>query len=170
MDLFVSKRKGEWQAQYGARVYPCAVGRGGLARNKREGDGTTPIGCFAMRALLFRPDRLDPPETAGLPVRAMAPQHGWCDDPADPAYNQLVNLPHPGSAESLWRDDELYDLIVVLGYNDDPPAAGRGSAVFLHVARPDLSPTDGCVALRRADLEAVLSTATARARVCVLAD
>ncbi len=170
MDLFVSRRKGQWQAQYGARVFPCAVGRGGLARNKGEGDGATPIGCFTMRALLFRPDRIDAPETLGLPVRALAPQHGWCDDPADPAYNQPVNLPHGGRAESLWRDDELYDLIVVLGYNDNPPVPGRGSAIFLHVARPDLAPTDGCVALRRADLILVLQTATERARVCILAD
>ena len=170
MDLFVSRRQGKWQARYGARLFPCTVGRSGLARNKREGDGATPIGCFAMRYLLFRPDRLDAPQTAGLPVRALAPQHGWCDDPADPFYNQPVNMPYPGRHEVMWRDDDLYDLVVVLGYNDDPVVAGRGSAIFLHIAQPELSPTEGCVALRRADFLQVLQSATARARVCVLAD
>ena len=170
MDLFVSKRQGKWQAQYGARVFACAVGRSGLASNKQEGDGTTPIGCFPMRYLLFRPDRMDPPETNGLAVRAVAPQLGWCDAPEDPAYNQPINLPYPASAERLWREDDLYDLLVVLGYNDNPPLAGRGSAIFLHIARPDLSPTEGCIALRRSDLLQVLATANERARVCVLAD
>ncbi len=170
MDLFVSRRHGKWQGRYGARLFPCTVGKNGLARNKREGDGTTPIGCFAMRYLLFRPDRLDPPQTAGLPVRALAPQHGWCDDPQEALYNQPINLPFAGSHEVLWREDELYDLIVVLGYNDDPVLSGRGSAIFLHIARPDLTPTEGCVAMRRADLVQVLTSATARARVCVLAD
>lgn len=170
MDVFVSRRPGKWQARYGARVFPCSIGRAGLARNKREGDGATPIGCFTMRYLLFRPDRLDPPQTGGLPIRALAPQLGWCDDPEDAAYNQPVNLPHKGRCEALWREDELYDLIVVLGYNDDPVVKGRGSAIFLHVAKPDLAPTDGCVAMLKPDLLHVLSTAGARSRVCVLSD
>jgi L,D-peptidoglycan transpeptidase YkuD (ErfK/YbiS/YcfS/YnhG family) len=170
MDLFVSRRQGKWQGRYGARLFPCAVGRSGLARNKREGDGATPIGCFTMRYLLFRPDRLDAPQTAGLPVRALAPQHAWCDDPADPHYNQPVNLPFAASHEVMWREDGLYDLVVVLGYNDDPVVPERGSAIFLHIGHEDLPPTEGCVAMRRADLLQILSSATARARVCVLAD
>lgn len=170
MDLFVSRRPGKWQARYGARLFPCTIGRSGLARNKREGDGATPIGCFTMRYVLFRPDRVEPPQTGSLPIRALAPQLGWCDDPEDPAYNQPVNLPYKGRAETLWREDELYDVLVVLGYNDSPVVKGRGSAIFLHVAKPDLSPTEGCVALLKADLLHLLSTASARSRVCVLSD
>jgi hypothetical protein len=108
MDLFVSRRRDRWQARFGARVFQCAVGRSGVAMNKREGDGATPIGCFTMRYLLFRPDRREAPDTAGLPVRALAPQLAWCDDPNDRAYNQAVNVPYPAHTESMWREDVLY--------------------------------------------------------------
>ncbi|HEY0836451.1 MAG TPA: L,D-transpeptidase family protein, partial [Azospirillum sp.] len=117
----------------------------------REGDGATPVGVWALRRVLWRPDRLARPDTA-LPTRPIAPDDGWCDDPADPAYNRPVTRPYPAGHESLWRDDSVYDIIVVLGHNDDPVVPGLGSAVFLHVARPDWEPTAGCVALELADL------------------
>jgi L,D-peptidoglycan transpeptidase YkuD (ErfK/YbiS/YcfS/YnhG family) len=104
---------------------------------------------------MYRPDRLQAPET-GLPVRAIDPFDGWCDDPGDTRYNQLVRLPCDGGHERLWRDDGLYDLLAVIGYNDEPIEAGLGSAIFLHVARPDYGATEGCVALALADLQAVL--------------
>lgn len=134
--------------ELGAR---CALGRGGVRRDKLEGDGATPAGIFPLRALLFRPDRLPGVDTA-LPVRAIAPDDGWCDDPAHPRYNRPVKLPFAASHEVLWRDDHLYDVIVVIGHNDAPPVPGHGSAVFLHVASDDFSPTAGCVALALADL------------------
>lgn len=133
----------------------AVLGRSGIVAEKREGDGGTPSGCFALRELWYRPDRLTLPE-AGLPIRAIAEQDGWSDDPRDPAYNRPVRLPHPFSHERLWRDDGLYDLIVPLGYNDDPPVAGKGSAIFLHCARPDWGTTEGCVALAHTDLLGLL--------------
>lgn len=139
----------------GADSFECALGRGGISRMKREGDGATPAGGWPLRYLLYRPDRVDEPATA-LPVRALTPTDGWCDDPSDPAYNRPVTLPFPGSHEALWREDGVYDLIVVLGHNDDPPTPGLGSAIFLHVARPDFTPTEGCVAVAKADLLALL--------------
>ena len=139
----------------GDRSYRCAIGRGGIRADKREGDGASPSGRFALRRLLYRPDRTEPPATA-LPTAAIAPDDGWCDDLADPAYNRPVKLPYAGRHEILWRDDALYDLVVVLGHNDDPPEPGRGSAIFLHVARPDYGPTEGCVALAHDDLLEVL--------------
>jgi L,D-peptidoglycan transpeptidase YkuD (ErfK/YbiS/YcfS/YnhG family) len=146
----------------------CALGRGGVAAPgaKREGDGATPAGLWPLRRLLYRPDRLSAPKTR-LPIAALAPANGWCDAPGDPAYNQAVTLPYPASAEHLWRDDGVYDLIAVLGYNDAPVVAGRGSAIFLHVARPDYSPTDGCVALAEADLLDVLANATTWDALCI---
>lgn len=125
------------------------------APDKREGDGASPIGLWPVRRVLYRPDKGSAPET-GLPVIALRPGDGWSDDAGEPTYNTLVSLPCRGSHERLWRADGVYDLIVVLGYNDDPPVAGRGSAIFLHVARPDYVPTEGCVALAEADLRAVL--------------
>ena len=137
-------------------IYRCALGRGGIVMDKREGDGGTPVGGFALRRVLYRPDRLDAPAT-GLPVDAIAPEDGWCDDPAHPDYNRPVGLPFSASHEKLWRDDEVYDVILILGHNDDPPVPGKGSAIFMHVARPDYAPTEGCVALALEDLLAVLA-------------
>ena len=140
----------------------CAIGKGGArpAADKREGDGATPLGVWPMRRLLYRPDRGGVPVTT-LPAQPIAEHDGWCDAPTDANYNRPVTLPYPASAEHLWRDDGVYDLIVVLGHNDDPPIPGLGSAIFLHLARPDYAPTEGCVALARPDLEAVLSAAKA---------
>jgi len=140
----------------GERVRPCALGRGGLVTGKREGDGGTPVGRFPLRRLFYRPDRESAPAT-GLPVLPLAADFGWCDDPADSAcYNRLVRLPYAPSHERMWRDDTLYDLVVEIGYNDAPAVPGLGSAIFLHLARPDWAPTEGCVAMRRDDLLAVL--------------
>lgn len=145
---------------------PCALGRGGRSSGKREGDGATPVGAFYCRRVYWRPDRLAVPATA-LACRALTPRDGWCDDPADPAYNHPVALPYPGRSEALWRADGVYDVIVPLGYNDAPVAPGRGSAIFLHVARPDFAPTEGCVALALADLLAFLRLAGPGSRVVV---
>ena len=111
-----------------------------------------------MRRVLFRPDRAPAPPSR-LPLQALARDDGWCDAPADPSYNRPVKLPYPASAERMWRDDQLYDLVVILGHNDDPPVAGLGSAIFLHLAKPDYAPTHGCVAVARTDLEAFLRVA-----------
>ena len=141
----------------GRRNFPCALGRGGVSTTKREGDGATPAGRFPLRYVLFRADRLSRPPTA-LDAFAIAPNDGWCDDPADAAhYNRPVRLPHPARSEQLWRGDALYDVLVVLGHNDAPPQPGLGSAIFLHVARPDYSPTEGCVALALPHLLFVLA-------------
>lgn len=155
-------------AAWGERQIRCALGRGGVSAQKHEGDGATPVGAFVMRRVLYRPDREPPPQTR-LPSLAVKPSDGWCDAPRDPAYNRPVHLPYPASAEELWRADHVYDLIVVLGYNDDPVVPGQGSAIFLHLATPDYGPTAGCVALARADLLAVLGAADTGSRVIVAA-
>jgi len=140
-----------------ARPFPCALGRAGIlpAAAKREGDGATPAATLPLRRLLFRADRLSRPRAA-VPVAPIAPDDGWCDAPEDAAYNRPVRLPVAASHERLWREDALYDLVGVLGWNDDPPLPGRGSAIFLHLATPSLAPTAGCVALALPDLLAVL--------------
>lgn len=156
MDLIVSP---DGQAEWDGRWMRCALGRGGVRADKREGDGATPAGKWRMRALLFRPDRVPRVPLTGLPLRGLRPEDGWCDDPADMLYNKPVKLPYGARAEGLWREDGIYDLIVVLGYNDDPPVPGKGSAIFLHVARPDFAPTGGCVAVSRSDLLAIAAEA-----------
>ncbi len=128
--------------------YRCALGKAGIAPAgaKREGDGATPSGTFPIRSILYRPDRITLPPTQ-LPIISITPTLGWCDDPSCSAYNTLVTLPHTGSYEALWREDHVYDIILPLGYNDDPPIPGNGSAIFVHIAREGYPPTAGCVAL-----------------------
>jgi L,D-peptidoglycan transpeptidase YkuD (ErfK/YbiS/YcfS/YnhG family) len=132
---------------------PASFGRSGAiaAAEKREGDGATPLGVWPIRAALLRPDRMAAPATL-LPWRWLRVGDGWSDDAADPAYNRPVTHPHRFSAEKLWRDDHAYDVIVILGHNDSPPRAPHGSAIFLHCTQPDRRPTEGCIAIDRADL------------------
>lgn len=152
----------QWQ---GKRVR-CALGRGGVRADKREGDGATPVGTFPLRRVLYRADRVAAPATA-LPVRALRPDDGWCDDPKDPAYNRPIKTPFAARHETLWRDDGLYDVIVELGFNDDPVKPGGGSAIFLHRAAPDYGLTEGCVALALDDLLALLQDCNVGARLTV---
>lgn len=141
----------------GARQYRCAIGRLGVIDEKhgREGDAKTPRGRFQLRYGFYRPDRVSLPETA-LTMRRLQPDDGWCDAPGDRAYNLPVRLPYPASAERLWRDSPVYDVILVLSHNDSPPQPGLGSAVFLHIARNNYRPTLGCVAIAPADMYAIL--------------
>lgn len=140
----------------GGLVFRAALGRGGVTGDKREGDGATPAGQLPLRRAFYRADRVRRPDST-LPVEPIAPTDGWCDDPSSPDYNRMVRLPHEGSSEELWRQDGLYDLIGVLGWNDAPVRRSRGSAIFLHVARPDYAPTEGCIALALGDLERILA-------------
>jgi len=141
------------------RAIPCSIGKGGLiaAADKREGDGASPIGAWPIRGLLLRPDRVALPKDLQLPWRWIRPDDGWSDGAADPAYNRPVRHPHGFSAERLWRDDGLYDVIVVLGYNDMPAVPGAGSAIFWHCWR-DGAATEGCVAMAKENLLGLLPT------------
>jgi L,D-peptidoglycan transpeptidase YkuD (ErfK/YbiS/YcfS/YnhG family) len=137
--------------------WPCAIGKHGAiaAADKREGDGKTPLGSYKLLKIFARPDRVAPFITA-LPFEWLTPDHGWCDDTNHPLYNKQVMLPFAASHESLWRDDGLYDLIVTLSHNDDPPVPHMGSAIFLHCCKYDdsgaMKPTLGCVAVTKTEL------------------
>lgn len=143
----------------------CAVGLGGVRVDKTEGDHATPVGLLALRRVFYRADRVSPPPRCQSPVEPIAPTDGWCDDPAHPDYNRFVRLPHDARCEELWRQDAVYDVIGVLGWNDQPVLRGRGSAIFLHVARPDFAPTEGCVALALPDLLRMLAEGLSALRV-----
>ncbi|XBQ17218.1 MAG: L,D-transpeptidase family protein [Oceanicaulis sp.] len=144
---------------------PCAFGKAGViaASDKREGDKMSPLGRWKLRKGWYRPDRIDRPQSA-LILDPLTEADGWCDDPGDPAYNRPVLRPYAASHEAMWREDGLYDLVVALGHNDDPPVPGLGSAIFLHCALPSeeggLKPTLGCVAIPRAELVTLLARLT----------
>ena len=141
---------------FAGRRYVCALGRSGVRRDKREGDGATPAGRYPIRRILYRSDKIELPPMA-FASAAIAPDVGWCDDPSSVSYNLPVRHPFHGGAEQLWRADNLYDIVAVLGHNDAPVLPGHGSAIFLHVAEPGYAATAGCVALRREDLLDVLT-------------
>jgi len=145
-------------------TFRAALGRGGVRLDKTEGDGATPVGVLPLRRIFYRADRLTLPVSA-VPVAPAETRDGWCDDPGHPDYNRHVQLPHAAGCEALWRDDHIYDIIGVLGWNDEPIAAGIGSAIFLHAARPDFSPTEGCVALTIPALRRVLEQGLTALRI-----
>jgi L,D-peptidoglycan transpeptidase YkuD (ErfK/YbiS/YcfS/YnhG family) len=145
--------------EFGPLRLACAIGRSGIRAQKREGDGATPRGAFSLVEAYYRSDRMMRPRT-GLPLRALRPQDGWCDAADDRNYNRHVRHPYPASAEHMWRQDPLYDALIVVDHNRRPRVRGVGSAIFIHVALESYSPTAGCVALRRAGLIRLLPRLT----------
>lgn len=135
-----------WLTAQGLTI-PAALGWSGVAANKREGDGATPRGAFHPLRLWWRPDRGPVPSTR-LPLRRIGPNDAWSEDPRDRRYNRPVKRKTGESGDRLARRDDLYDLIVEIDHNTRPRIAGRGSAVFIHLARPGFAPTAGCVALQ----------------------
>jgi L,D-peptidoglycan transpeptidase YkuD (ErfK/YbiS/YcfS/YnhG family) len=130
---------------------PCALGPAGIVRRKREGDGGTPAGRFALLWAFYRPDRPRAP-AGGAPLKALRCDSGWCEDPSSARYNRPVRLPARDCTDRMWREDNLYDLTFVLDQNFTRRKKGAGSAIFFHLARPGLTPTAGCVAIRPADM------------------
>lgn len=146
----------------GGLIFPCALGRSGITRLKREGDGASPAGRHRLLCLYYRHDRTAHPRSA-LPTRILRPNDGWCEDPAHGRYNCAVRLPSAAAHESMWRNDPLYDVVGVLDWNLSPRIRGRGSAIFLHIARPDYAPTAGCIALHPRHLARLLAASGPRA-------
>ena len=150
----------------GTLAIPVALGRGGIKANKREGDGATPRGTFRLKRLWWRADRHPRPATL-LPVRRIMPDDGWCEDPSDRHYNSHIKVPPKSKADRLARKDDLYDFIVEIDHNTQPRVAGRGSAVFIHVARPGFAPTAGCVAFSSSSLRRLLARLGPRTKIMV---
>ena len=138
------------------QIFRAALGRGGIKVHKQEGDEATPAGVLPLRRVLYRADRQTRPDCA-VRIEPLAPNEVWCDDPGHRDYNKMVRAPHEGRHEELWRTDDLYDIVGVLGWNDQPVVKGQGSAIFLHVARRDLAPTEGCIALALPELRRLLA-------------
>jgi len=138
--------------RFAGQFWPCTIGRGGVSRHKREGDGATPAGVHRIVGMLYRPDRLARPTDWALPIR---PGDLWSDDMGDIDYNQMVRAPYPHSHEALRRADPLYDLVILTDWNWPYAVKGRGSAIFLHQQRRKGFPTEGCIAFRRDHLQRI---------------
>ncbi|MFT3732652.1 MAG: L,D-transpeptidase family protein [Hyphomicrobium sp.] len=161
--LSQSARRG--YLEFGALKVPCALGRAGVKALKREGDSATPRGEFKLSYLLYRQGR--PRPRSAIRLKPIRRDDGWCDCPGDRNYNRPVSLPYPASAEHLWRRDGLYDVVVVLDYNIVPRVRNRGSAIFMHIARKNFEPTEGCVALRDNDLRRLVSRLPRNSKIAI---
>lgn len=160
-----------WPAQgllrFGAVTIPCALGRSGITARKREGDGATPLAAMRLCSAVVK-SRLGTPVRTRLPLRAVRATDGWCDAVFDRNYNRPVRLPYAAGAERMLRPDRLYDVCIVLDWNVSRRVQGRGSAIFLHVAKPGHAPTEGCVALAPRDMARLLPHLTARTVIRVV--
>ena len=150
----------------GPMAIPVVLGRAGIRADKREGDGGTPRGRFRLRRLWWRADRAPRPRTL-LPAQRVTPDIAWCEDRSDRRYNRPFRRSANEPGDRLWRDDHLYDFIIEIDHNTRPRVAGRGSAVFLHLARPNSSPTAGCVAFRAGDLRRLLTRLGPQTRIAI---
>ena len=150
----------------GSWCVPVALGRGGIRANKREGDGGTPRGSFRPLRLWWRPDRLVPPRTT-LPMRRIGSADAWCEDPKDRRYNRAFRRSAIEPGDRLWREDRLYDVIIEIDHNTRPRVAGRGSAVFIHVALPGFAATAGCVALKPRELRMLAQKLGPKTRIVI---
>ena len=147
---------------------PAAVGRSGIQTNKTEGDGATPAGIYPLVFGFYREDRIKPPPSR-LSMRGLAPHHAWVDDATDARYNSLVTLPYPARTERMWRNDGIYDVLIVIGYNMNPVIPGAGSAIFLHIARPNFPATEGCIAVDRPVLLNLIPLLAAESSITIAA-
>lgn len=151
----------------GTRKYFCTLGRSGISHEKSEGDGKTPVGTYPLRAVYYRADRIELP-LIHLPAHVITRETAWCEDPAHADYNRAITLPHPAGTDCMYRDDGLYDVVIVIGYNDAPVIAGKGSAIFIHHMRAEKTPTAGCIGLSPEDLLDILPRLTSDSTITIL--
>ncbi len=171
-DITVTFKDGQCQAKVAGEAYRCSLGTSGISNDKHEGDGTTPIGEFPLRKVFYRADKISKSQLAhvSLPIQAIDSTDGWCDDPKDSQYNTLVNLKKFNTSinhEEMYRDDDIYNIVIEVGYNDDPIVPGKGSAVFVRVADPDYAGTRGSVAFSQADLLKILPKLNSKSKLIV---
>lgn len=152
---------------YNDTFYKCAIGKNGLTDSKMEGDNCTPIGTYSIDIVYYRKDKFNLP-IINFPKIPIKNNFGWCDDANSPDYNKFITFPFQGSAENLYREDNIYDIVCILDYNTKPIIKNRGSAIFLHVANEDYSGTAGCIALSKKDLIELLENINPKEKIHVI--
>jgi L,D-peptidoglycan transpeptidase YkuD (ErfK/YbiS/YcfS/YnhG family) len=162
--LTLNPRASRGVLELGQLRFACSLGRSGTSHLKREGDGASPKGCFQLRRLFYRADRLPPPR-GGLTPLVLRPGHGWCETVGDRNYNRLVRIPYATAHETMMRADHLYDIVIETSHNERPRIQGLGSAVFFHLRRPDGGPTAGCIAVSLRDMRIILQRVGPRTRL-----
>ena len=149
---------------FGDVSFFCVFGRDGITNNKKEGDWKTPSGTFKIRKIYYRKDRIQKLD-GDLEYIPLSVNDAWCDDTEKDEYNTFIKLPFNGSCENLWREDELYDIIIVIGYNDSPIVKGKGSAIFIHLTKENMEYTKGCLAIKKEDMVSLLQKITPQTEI-----
>jgi L,D-peptidoglycan transpeptidase YkuD (ErfK/YbiS/YcfS/YnhG family) len=152
--MIIVKKSG--YLKYKNLKFRCALGKEGVKKKTMEGDNITPKGIFKIIKIYYRPDKIKKIKTLIKKIK-IKKNMGWCDDPNSRFYNKMINLPTKYSHEKLYRNDHLYDLIVVLSYNTNPIIKNRGSAIFMHIANNSYKKTKGCIALKKEHLIKIIS-------------
>ena len=152
--IVIISRKGE--GRIGNYKFKCTLGKAGTTLNKIEGDNKTPLGVFHLRQVMFRQDRISRPKTF-LPTKTIKPKDIWCDQSSSREYNKLCSMKYDHSSECLWRKDSQYNILIVIGYNDQPVEKFKGSAIFIHLCKKHWSKTKGCIAIKKKDMFKLLS-------------
>ena len=152
--MIIVKKSG--YLKYKNLKFRCALGKGGVKKKTMEGDNITPKGIFKIIKIYYRPDKIKKIKTLIKKIK-IKKNMGWCDDPSSRLYNKLINLPTKYTHEKLYRNDSLYDLIVVLSYNTNPIIKNKGSAIFMHIAKNSYKKTKGCIALKKEHLIEIIS-------------
>ena len=132
-------------------TFKCFLGKKGLSNNKKEGDFKTPKGKFLLRYVMYRSDRVKKPITI-LPTYIIKKNHICCDDPENPNYNKIFESISLESHEKLWRKDTLYDILIVIGHNDNPIIKNNGSAIFVHLSKKNTYSTEGCISIEKKNM------------------
>ncbi len=148
MDIFVKKTG---ILKYSKYIAKCLLGKNGITSSKKEGDLKTPRGSFILKYVMYRADRTKKPKTH-LPTYIIRKNHVCCDNPGCPKYNTIIETKNLDLSEKLWRKDSLYDIVIVIGYNDNPVIKGKGSAIFLHLSKRNIITTEGCVAIDKKNM------------------
>ena len=146
--------------------YRCAIGKNGFIKEKKEGDGCTPIGSFKFKKIFYRKDRIKNIHSK-IQINEIKLDDGWCDDSNHEFYNQFIQFPFSYNAEHLYREDNLYNIICTLDHNQNPTVSGLGSAIFIHVASDSYKATEGCVALKQSDLLTILEKVDLNTQVII---
>ena len=130
-------------------IFRCCVGKGGIKKNKIEGDKSTPKGTFSIGKLYYRQDRVKKPIT-NLDTKIIKPSLGWCNDPSHKNYNKEIKIIKKIKHEKFYRKDHKYNYLIVINYNNKKIIPNKGSAIFIHLTK-NLKPTAGCVAIQEKD-------------------
>ena len=142
----------------------CALGKRGITEKKIEGDNKTPAGIFKFTSIFYRKDRI-PKIRTKLKKILIEKNMGWCDDSSSKLYNKLIRFPYNFGAEKLWLKQNIYDVIIIINYNTKPVVKKKGSAIFLHIAKKNYTPTKGCVAISRNDMNVLISKISTKTKL-----